>query len=516
MTLVRSAAEMRNSFEEMKKFIAEQDDILVDHSNKQHDRTIQKITLAGPRPQPTSTPRFARSSSNDGDVEDAQTKKRNVFRRALKGLSGRNQNDINKIEDMLTHLLDEVSDLKHMQDPRPATGGLTRAESLDSYHNSRAAGPEGYEPEGQAGTGSTGHSGYFSNPSLRETSTNRNRDGRLGSTNRVSTVLEADEELESHEQNVLNNQFENNEQLLTPTRENPRAGSVPLATPPQIHIPTGAQSTEHTPKTATDKSRKHRSSNSSFIPKVSRWSKTTASSFGENFRNSSGRRDRPLSEASRSGDLQQFDGNDHYDHTGDDRLRSNPSLPEDSPTHHQQQENRPPSPLLPSQISRLSTAEEEAKYQAHRNSLNLQHPQPRPGPTHRFQQSLESQAVNYNGARSPISPTSDTFGSDPALARYIPGPGKRYSGHAGTLSPISDGGYSEVSASNAAGPPRPPKVKDDGPLIPAGPSRPPKIAAGKDNRPTFASPLSSEHLRGEQRYSNGSGYDPVSPCLPSP
>ena len=511
MTLVRSAAEMRNSFEEMKKFIAEQDDFLVDHNHKEHDRTIQKITLGGPRPQPTAAPRFARSSSNDGDVEDAQIKKRNVFRRALKGLSGRNQNDINKIEDMLTHLLDEVSDLKHLQDPRPNTAaGITRAESLDSYHNSRAAGPEGYEPEGQAGTGSTGQSGYFSNPSLRETSTTRNRDGRLGSGNRVSTVLEADEELEAHEQDVLDHQFENNEQLLTPTRENPRAGSVPLATPPQIHVPTGAQSNEHTPKTATDKSRKHRSSNSSFIPKVSRWSKTTASSFGENFRNS-GRKERPFSEASRSGDLQQFDGTDQYDHTGDDRLRSNHSIEQDE--HPQQQENRPPSPLIPSQVSRIS-AEEEAKYQAHRNSLNLQHPQPRPGPTHRFQQSLESQAMNYAGSRgSPISPTTDTFGSDPALARYIPGPGKRYSGHAaGNLSPISsEAGYSENSAS-AAAPPRPPKVRDDGPLIPTtgGPSRPPKIAS-KDNRPTFASPLSSERLQpGEQRYSNGSAYDPVS------
>lgn len=496
VTLVRSAAEMRNSFEEMKKFIAEQDDILVEHGNKQHDRTIQKIVLGGPRPQPLGTPRFPRSTSADGDIEDAQTKKRNVFRRALKGLSGRNQNDIGKIEEMLVHLLGEVEGLKTIQDVRPSAG--TRSQSLDSYHNMRAAGPDGYEPEGQAGTGSTGQSGYFSTPPSREASATRLRDGRLGSNNRVSTVLEADEELDSHEQDVLNNQFENNEQLLTPTREYPRAGSVPLATPPQIHVPTGTQSNEHTPKTGTDKSRKHKSSSSSFFPKVSRWSKTTASSFGDNFRNS-GRRERPYSEASRSGDLQQYDTNDHYDHAGDDRLRSNDSIENDEITP---QEDRPPSPLIPSQVSRVS---DEAKYQAHRNSLNLQHPQPRQGPTQRFQQSLESQAVNY-GSRSPISPTSDTFGSDPALARYVPGgAAKRYSGNAGNLSPISDGGYSDTSA---AAPRRPPKVKDDGPLIPAGPSRPPKIAS-KDNRPTFASPLSTEHLQPEQRYSNGSGYDPV-------
>ena len=498
VTLVRSAAEMRNSFEEMKKFIAEQDDILVDHGNKQHDRTIQKIILGGPRPQPVGTPRIPRSYSADGEMDDSQSKKQNVFRRALKGLSSRNQNDISKIEEMLVHLLGEVEGLKGMQDSRPSAAG-TRADSLDSYHNSRAAGPDGYEPEGLAGTGSTDHSGYFSNPPSRGNSAMRTRDSRRASANRVSTVLEADEELDSHEQNVLDHQFENNEQLLTPTKENIRPGSVPLATPPQPQLPTGTRSNEHTPKTGTDKSRKHKSSSSSFFPKVSRWSKTTASSFGDNFRNS-GRRERPFSQESRSGDLQQYDGNDHYDHTGDDRLRSRETFEDDDITP---QENRPPSPLIPSQVSQVS---EDPKYQAHRNSMNLQHPQPRAGPTHRYQHHLESEAQNY-GSRSPISPTSDTFGSDPALARYIPGPGKRYSGHAGNLSPISDAGYSEHSAS---APPRPPKLKDSGPLIPAGPSRPPKIAT-KDNRPTFASPLSSEHLQPEQRYSTGSaGYDSVS------
>ena len=491
---------MRNSFEEMKKFISEQDDILVEHGNKQHDRTIQKIILGGPRPQPAGAPKITRGSSTDGEAEDSQAKRRNVFRRALKGLSNRNQNDIGKIEEMLSHLLGEVEDLKAMQDPRPSAGN-SRADALDSYHSIRAAGADGYEPEGRAGTGSTDQTGYFSNPTPRGSSAMRNLDSRRGSHNRVSTVLEADEELETHEQNALDNQFENNEQLLTPTKENIRAGSVPLATPPQVHVPTGTQSNEHTPRTGTDKSRKHKSSSSSFFPKVSRWSRTTASSFGDNFRNS-GRRERPFSEASRSGELQQYEANDHYDHTGDDRLRSHESLPDEEVTP---QENRPPSPLIPSQVSQVS---DDPKYQAHRNSMNLQHPQPRPGPTQRFQNQLESQARNYN-SRSPISPTSDTFGSDPALARYVPGPAKRYSGNAGNLSPISDAGYSETSA---AAPPRPPKVKDDGPLIPAGPSRPPKIAS-KDNRPTFASPLSSEHLQPEQRYSTGSaGYDSVSPC----
>ncbi len=136
---------------------------------------------------------------------------------------------------------------------------------------------------------------------------------------------------------------------------------------------TGTQSNEHTPRTGTDKSRKHKSSSSSFFPKISRWSRTTASSVRDNFRNSIDRRQqRPFSEASRSGeDLQQYDTNDHYDHRGDDRLRSNDSLENDDVARGVNQENRAPSPLIPSQVP------EDPKYQAHRDSLNLQHPQPR-------------------------------------------------------------------------------------------------------------------------------------------
>ncbi len=69
--------------------------------------------------------------------------------------------------------------------------------------------------------------------------------------------------------------------------------------------------------------------------------------------------------------LQQYDTNDHYDHRGDDRLRSNDSLENDDVARGVNQENRAPSPLIPSQVS------EDLKYQAHRDSLNLQHPQPR-------------------------------------------------------------------------------------------------------------------------------------------
>jgi len=478
VTLVRSAAEMRNSFEDMKKFIVEQDEMLIDVGNKQHERTTQKI-IGGPRPQPLGTPR--RTSADDDTMDDMPAKRRNVFKRALKGLGGRSSNDLARIEEMLVHLLDEVEGLKVGQSTRPNTTTL-RGNSYASYEALRDAGPDGYEPEGQAGTSSTGdQSGYFSNPPSRQANRTRGMEAVRGSQNRVSTVLEGDEEVETplevHEENVLENQFENNERLLTPTRSVPRGHSVPLATPPAIHDPIGTQSNEHTPKTSTDKSRKHKSSSSSFFPKISRWSKTTASTVADNVRGS-GRKERPFSGVSHSGSDLNYNLNEHYDLHGDDRIRSTVSL----------DQGRPPSPLIPSQIS------ERPAYEAHRDSLNLQHPQPRPGPTARYQNHLESQAQTLN---SPVSPSSDQFGSNPILARYAPGNGHRLSG-TGHLSPISDAGYSErssVQRNNA--PARPPKIRDDGPLVP---QRPPKVAI-EGEKATFA-----------ERSGAASGYENVRIC----
>ena len=511
VTLVRSAAEMRNSFEDMKKFIADQDEMLMEVGNKQHEKT-QRV-IGGPRPQPAGTPRFSRKNSADEDMmDDVPAKRRNVFRRALKGLSGKNTSDITRIEDMLNHLLDEVAGLKASQDFRPTERTLM-GDGLSSYEKLRDAPQDGYEqdgyePEGRAGTASTGNqSGYFSNPSSRQSNRQQGFDRRQASQNRVSTVLEEHEENdlppERHEQDVL--EYRNTEHMLTPTRDLPQGGSVPLATPPAVHVPTGTQSNEHTPR--TDKSRKHKSSSSSFFPKISRWSKTTASSAASNIRhasggNSSARKERPYSNISHSGsDLPNYDVHEHYDPQGDDRLRSAASLArgnnaeananndgygsaaDDVDGDHDDDDNRPPSPLIPSQVS------EKPAYRAHRDSLNLQHPQPRQGPTARYQNHLESQVHELS---SPISPSSDQFGSNPVLARFSGGAGgNRNSGAGmgtGNLSPISDTGYdgtrrSSAGGASAQGPPRPPKVKDDGPLVPA---KGALGGAGEKRKPTFA------------------------------
>ena len=444
VTLVRSAAEMRNSFEDMKRFIAEQDDLIMDEAEKHHEKT-QKI-IGGPRPQPLGTPRFPRQTISEED-EDIPTKRQNVFKRALKGLGSKNSNELQNIEAMLMQLLGEVENLRGIQTGQSTSTGI-QPRSLNSADNVRAPTDPGYEPEGQAGTSSTGdRSGFFSNNSSRQADHWAQGSGRRESGNRVSTVLEGDEDLESHElpqQNRVNLQIANGTSIQSPARdlrrerEVSRGVSEPLTTPPRMQQPAaGTSSNENTPRISSDSKpdRRRKSISSSFFPKISRWSKTTASSIGENFRATT--KPRPYSEASHSGEHV----DDYaYDPHGDDRLRSNNSLANEQ---YQGQENRPPSPLIPSQVS------ENPKYQAHRNSLNLQHPQPRQGPTGRYQHQLETEAQNYG--EDPFSPTSQTssqwehHGGAQAPVDVNTNSQARYA-HGGHLSPISDGGYSETSS----------------------------------------------------------------------
>ncbi|OQD74607.1 hypothetical protein PENDEC_c010G06547 [Penicillium decumbens] len=434
VTLVRSAAEMRTSFEAMKKFIAQQDEMIQDTTEKEHDRTLR--ALSGPRPLPLSASRTRQLNAED---EDLQSKRKNIFKRALKGLSLKSGNDLSKIESMLEQLLGEVEALREGQDipsPRPDT----RRANTD---------PAGFKADDQGGAHLGSRSPYRSSPR------------QSNADPRVSTVPEEDEDDEDDLEIDEDDPYVTAHLPMQEPIRHERAGSLPLSTPPRKPVAAGVRSTETTPKPSdkADKSRKHKSNSSSIFPKISRWSKTTASSMGDNIRNSiqPTRKERPHSEISRSGsDLGQdaYKG-DYYDPQGDDRIRSTYTLDEDH-----QPENRPPSPLVPSQVS------EAPKYRAHRGSLDLQHPQPRQGPTGRYKNQLETQAQTYAG---PESPTSDHWESNPSLSAVNPNQ-QRFSGGS-RLSPISDAGYTETS-SRQSGPPRPPKVKDDGPLIP---ERPPKV-----------------------------------------
>lgn len=425
---------MRNSFEEMKKFIAQQDDLLMESSDKQHERTYK--SLGGPRPLPPSGSRTRQLNTEDG--EDMQSKRKNIFKRALGALSLKSGTDLTKIEGMLEQLLEEVEALRAEQGIVAPHNGMTSTD------------PAGFEPNPAAAASPAQSPSAYPPNSFRPTNgLRRDSDQRARTVPQAEAGIELDE---GHDYMTAHLPVE-------PARHE-RAGSLPLASPPRKPMATGARSTETTPKTA-DKDRKHKSNSSSIFPKISRWSKTTASSMGDNIRNSfqPGRKDRPYSEVSRSGsDLAQdvYKTGDYYDPQGDDRIRSSYTLDDTL-----QQENRPPSPLIPSQVS------EAPKYRAHRGSLDLQHPQPRQGPTGRYQSQLETKAQTYG---SPVSPTSDQWESNPSLSAVNPN-ANRFSGGS-RLSPISDAGYSETS-SRQQGPPRPPKVKDDGPLVP---ERPPKVA----------------------------------------
>ncbi|KAG9243350.1 hypothetical protein BJ878DRAFT_121420 [Calycina marina] len=459
VTLVRSAAEMRNSFEDMKRMLADTEDQIINEVQDNTEKSVQKA-INGPRPLPPSGPRSVRQGSQEDMYEDLPTKRRNVFRRALKGLSLKSNNDLGKIEDMLVQLLGDVEGLKVAQ-------GLKVGRMENSYDDLGQEGnyevDHGYDPEGNAGTSTASHasqSGHLSIPHRGTSAARGAMDARKFSDHRISTVPEGDEEeLNAREEEVLNNQFENNERMSTPTQDNIRGGSVPAGTPPS-HIAPAPLSNENTPRTGADKSKNHKhksSSSSGWIPKVSRWSETTASTVLRGFRSSgrsSGRKDNDqfVETQSRSGsDLGNYDA-EHDPYSED-------TLPCSSERQQGQQENEPPlSPLLPP---------EDPKYKAHRNSLNLQHPQPRPGPTHRYQTALEFQAVDFD---APMSPTSANW-SQTSL-NHLPAPKtNRYSddtNHTDHLSPAIDRSYM-----NQASPPaRPPKE----PIVP---QLPPKIRTGK-------------------------------------
>jgi hypothetical protein len=453
VTLVRSAAEMRNQLDDLKQFIKVQDNMIMGTTDKRVGVAEQRI-LGGPRPQPMSSPRANRSASED---MDAETKKKSVFKRALKGLSMKGGGDMKHIEDMLMQLLDEVEGLKHVN--QLSLDQQARTNSLTSYENLRASGDAGYEPEGRANTASSpDQSGYLSNPSSARRIQDLHSGYDVPATNRVSTVQEvSDEEYDEREQ-----PYDNTERMTTPTQEAFHERKLSQETPPQAsRAMRDPQSQENTPK------RKHKSNSSSIfgIPKISRWSKTTASTNPETLPRLSGSSEkRPYSTHSRSGSRQSLEYYDDepYEMREDDRLRSSTSLAREERASIRSA--RSPSPLIPEDDD-MQYEMEDPKYQAHRNSLNLQHPQPRAGPTGRHQNHLETQAQIYEPLSSP---DYDQWGSMPALARnrLSAGSAPQNMGH---LSPISsDGGYSQHSASEQqAPPPRPPKIADDnGPLIP--------------------------------------------------
>ena len=273
--------------------------------------------------------------------------------------------------------------------------------------------------------------------------------------------------------------------------------------------PQAPQSSENTPK--TDKAKKHKSGSgsASWFPKISRWSETTTSSVGRVFRGSrDSKKDQDdlgfHSGPSQSGsDLAGFDNYvaDSGDklHTGfseADLLHSESYLDQAANQQQQQQQQQQPhtgqqvyggdqyeddihgyhlpidsTEILPPNPKTFMTPE-DPKYRAHRDSLNLQHPQPRSGQP--FKAALESQAANYDSPRSPHS--ADWAGSATSLNRFQGQNPNRYSDQSAANSASGnmtsqgsqqqqqqqqqqqwDGGAASGAQPQNGGPPRPPK-----------------------------------------------------------
>lgn len=464
VTLVRTAAEMRNSFDDIKKMLVDTEDAVITEVKDNTERTVQRH-IGGPRPFPGSAARSIQGSQGGTDNEK---KTRNLWRRALKGLGNKGTNDLTRIEDMLMQLLSEVDVLKE----QTAHGGSSH-ESGPSMDNIQPAvqyeQDRGYEPEGRAGTSTASYASQSGHLSIPRNASGYER--KVSSGHRISTVPEGDEEDYHDDSNIVIHNHSTTD-MVGSGQEPERGNSAPRGPSPQR--PLGIQtslSNENTPR--TDKGKKHKSNgSSSWFPKISRWSETTASSVGKAFRKSKETEGNSLRGGpSRSGsDLVAYEDYPVSDPYLEDFLHS--GLSENSLNKSQQGKDpnqiepsmeftlagvsRTPIPRSPSPVQsqfpiNYSTPE-DPKYKAHRNSVNLQHPQPRPPQTEQYRNTLETSAQEYD---APMSPKSADFGSVTSLSRFT--------GHQPTFSNSSAAGEGQYtwggrsSPAPSGGPPRPPK-----------------------------------------------------------
>ncbi|KAK8073525.1 hypothetical protein PG994_004424 [Apiospora phragmitis] len=499
-TVCQVIKEMHTSFRDVKRALADTEDQIINEVKDNTEKTVQRH-LGGPRPLPGSASRSLQGGSQAGTIDDMPAKKRGLFRRALKGLSSKGNNDLGRIEDMLMHLLTEVDVLKQ-QTGGPATLAAmsTRNQSLENmqpemqYEQDR-----GYEPEGNAGTSTASHGSQSGHLSIQS----RGQPGRMGyerkfSDHRISTVHEGPEEEYNQPQVTAANNYSNPDLLMSPAVGPVRAGSVPPGTPPQALAPENhrSYSNEHTP---TDNSKKHKSKgSSSFLPKISRWSETTTSSIGKVFNRNSGNSRTNKNDIeeflrqppSRSGSELNYEVYEPHDPYNGDKLHSGFSeqnLAGDAGTQPRYQLDDAP-------IPNTYSTPEDPKYKAHRNSVNLQHPQPRPGQTERFRTALESSAINYD---TPMSPRSaDWAGSATSLNRFPGQQSNRYSDQS-----AADEYRNTYGSSPAAqGPPRPPKE----PLDTATPPRNDRVNKLQKKQP---SPFPYQSV--ESGYGTMSGTQPA-------
>lgn len=444
--LMNAAVEMRNSFQEMKDLIQETGDDMI-FANTENTEKLQKA-INGPRPYPGTGARSMHTVSVNAatTTDESNAKSKNLWKRALAGLSAKGTSDLSRIEEMLMQLLGEVDVLK-TQTAVPGSNQSGRGASAEPMQPEiQYEADRGYEPEGVSTASHASHSGQLvpqtAVPMSRLTSERRT------SENRISTVPENDEEYQYDHPSPA--QERSDPAYLTPGQgQGQRGSSVPLDTPP--HQGSGSQaalSAENTPR--TDKSKKHKSSSSSGWNKFSRWSETTASSVGRAFRGKKSSKYDEYHPGSRSGSslgsYEDYPAEDQADklHSG----FSEPNLAPSAEPNVRSFTGPQLGPLIP----------EDPKYKAHRNSLNLQHPQPRPGQTERFRNALEYSAQEFNDPMTPR--TAEWAGSATSLNRLPAQNTNRYSNTSSTAARDAD--YWPTTPGGQA-PPRPPKEPMDDP-----------------------------------------------------
>ena len=451
--LMNAALEMRNSFREMKELIQDTGDDVI-FSNSENTEKLQKA-INGPRPYPGAASHSIQSASQHGTstIDDAAAKKKNLWKRALAGLSSKGTNDLGRIEDMLMQLLGEVDVLK-TQTAQPGTPGQGQ-----SFENLQPEGQyeqdRGYEPEGVSTASHASQSGHFSIPQSRGQMSRPNE--RNFSDKRVSTVQEHEDEYQYDHPSPSNERTDPVMSGAGYYDQAIRGGSVPPDSPSN-HVSSDAQqalSADNTPR--TERGKKHKSGSSSgWIPKISRWSETTASSVGKAFRGSGTykkdqRQDGQIHPSRSESSLASYGHGYEHDPYGEDKLHTGFSDPNLGTTIEHEDHRG-------SQQQGAAATPDHPKYRAHRNSLNLQHPQPRPGQTERFRTALETSAQEYDDPTSPRS--ADWAGSATSLHRLPPQNTNRYSNTSSNAAPQGD--YWPTSPTSQQGPPRPPKEPVEG------------------------------------------------------
>ncbi|TQS37151.1 hypothetical protein Golomagni_02385 [Golovinomyces magnicellulatus] len=404
VTLVRAAAEMRNSFEDMKRLLADTEDVIITEVQMNTDQSVQKV-MHGPRPPPQSGRRSYRQNSYHDMYEDIPAKKRNVFRRALKGLSMKSANDLGKIEEMLVQLLGEVEGLKIAQGLRPMSQKAESNERVNqsTNHNDNRC----HDPDSGTSFSTRDHDSSSAHSSIEKMELRDADTDKKGNT--------------GHQKE--------NEYPSSPARENSQGKNIIASSPPP-QISANSPVDQIPCSAITDKGKKHKSVGSSgWIPKVSRWSEVKTSTVFRGFKSAgriSGRKGNEPAHPSKSGNdicqySEKYSSNTIKFHSEYPQDLVNDKL--DLPTSH----------LYP----------DDPKYRVHRDSLNLQHPQPRQGPTDRYQTTLESRADSFE-SRTP--PNEIDREAEKTLKNTAELSKER---HIGNRSPVSDGGF---SASNQLSP----------------------------------------------------------------